>query len=379
MSNSLTSLIPSLYESLDIISREQVGFIPAVTLSASAARAAVGQAVVIPMAPASLASDITPGVTAPDNGDQTMANTSIMITKARAVPFRWNGEEQLGLNSNGPGYASIRNSQMIQAMRTLTNEIEVDLGGLASTASRAWGTAGTTPFATNLGDPAQLLKILKDNGAPPADLQLVIDTTAGAALRTLTQLTKVNEAGDSGLLRQGILLPLSGFDVRESAGVKTGGAVGTGTGYVTSGTASVGATTVSLTGGSGTVIAGDFVTFAGDASKYAVAVGISAPGAITLQAPGLRKALGNGVAMTIGASATLALAFQRSAIVLATRAPALPVEGDAAVDRITVTDPRSGITFEVSMYAQYRQVRYEMAIAWGVKNIKSAHSAVLLG
>jgi len=227
MANTLTSLIPALYESLDVISREMVGFIPSVTLDAGASRAAVGQNVIVPLAPASAASDITPAVTAPNDGDQTIGNTSITITKARAVPFRWNGEEQLGLNNNGAQYAPIRNMQIVQAMRTLTNEIESDLGGLFTGGSRAYGTAGTTPFATNLGDPAQIRKILMDNGAPGSDLNLVVDTTAGAALRTLAQLTKVNESGDTSLLRQGVLLPLHGFDVRESAGVKTP-AVGTG-------------------------------------------------------------------------------------------------------------------------------------------------------
>ena len=43
MANSnLTPLIPTLYESLDIVSRELVGFIPSVALDANAARAAVG-------------------------------------------------------------------------------------------------------------------------------------------------------------------------------------------------------------------------------------------------------------------------------------------------------------------------------------------------
>jgi len=37
MANGLNSLIPSLYESLDIVSRELVGYIPSVALDASAA------------------------------------------------------------------------------------------------------------------------------------------------------------------------------------------------------------------------------------------------------------------------------------------------------------------------------------------------------
>lgn len=377
--NTLTSLIPTLYESLDIVSREMVGFIPAVTMDANASRAAVGQTVTIPLAPAQAAADITPGITAPNNGDQSIGNTSIVITKSRAVPFRWNGEEQLGVNS-GPGYAGIRTNQIVQAMRTLVNEVEVDLGSVvALNASRAYGTAGTTPFASNLGDPAQMLKIMKDNGAPISDLQMVIDTTAGANMRTLAQLTKANEAADTQLLRQGILLDLHSFSIRESAGVASSVA-GTGASYVTSsGPYAVGATAITLATGTGTVPAGSIVTFAGDTNKYVVAAGVAAPGVITLAAPGLRKSLANGVALSVTSAGTANAAFHRSAIVLAARAPAVPVEGDQAADRVSITDPRSGLTFEVAMYPQYRQVRYEVALSWGVANIKPAHTAILLG
>lgn len=380
MANTLTDLIPDMYAALDVVSRELVGFIPAVMRDSTVERAAVNQTVRSFVAPASTAGDITPGVTPPNDGDQTIGNVSLTITKARRVPIRWNGEEERGINNGGPGIVAIRRNQIAQAMRTLTNEIEVDLAALAATASRAYGTATTDPFASSLADPAQVRKILSDNGAPISDMQMVLNTSAGAAMRTLAQLTKVNEASDTTMLRQGTLLDIHGFAIRESAQV-TRPASGTGASY-TSNTAgyAIGATSITLITGSGTVLAVDVVTFAGDTNKYVVATGVAAPGTIVLAAPGLRKALAaSAVAMTIVAVSARNMAFDRSALILATRLPALPDGGDLAVDRTTITDPRSGLSFEVAMYPQYRMMQYEISAAWGVKNVKPEHTAILLG
>lgn len=374
MANTLTSLVPDLYESLDIVSRELAGFIPSVTLDATAERAALNQAIRIPITPAAPAEDVSPGQLPPDDGDQTVGNTPFTITKSRMVPFRWTGEEQKGINT-GPGYANIRRDQITQAMRTLVNEIEVDVGKTAYLASRATGTAGTTPFASTLGDTAQVRKILSDNGAPLSDLQCVIDTTAGANIRTLAQLTKANEAGTTALRAQGTLLELHGFVLRESAGVARHTA-GTGASYVTNGALAIGATVIPVQTGTGTIIAGDVVTIGN--YKYVVTSALSG-GNVTIGAPGLREAVAGGSTVTLAAAYTANFAFSRSAIVLATRAPALPEEGDMADDRMMIQDPRTGMAFEVSMYKQYRRVRYEIAAAWGVQNIKPAHTALLLG
>lgn len=379
--NTLTNLIPSLYAAMDIISREMVGAIPCATLSADVARAAVGQTVYSFNSNASAATDITPGVTSPDDGEQTFGSTPLTITKARRVPFRWNGEQQKALNNGGPGYAALRNSQMVQAMRTLTNEMELDTVRAAYLASsRAYGTAGTTPFASGVGDSAQVRKILDDNGCPLGSRVGIIDTSAGANLRTNTQLTKANEAGTTMTLRDGELIDMHGISYHESAAVSQV-TKGTGASYTSNTTGyAIGATDITLITGTGTVLAGDIVTFAGDTNQYVVAVGTAAAGVISLAAPGLRKALAtSAVAMTIVNSSTRNVVFHQSSLILATRAPALPEEGDAAADRMIITDPRSGISFEVSMYPQYRQMLYEVAVAWGVKGIKSAHSAVLLG
>lgn len=382
MANTLTGLIPTIYEAMDVISRELVGLIPAVTLDAAADRAAVGQTITTHAAPTGTAEDITPASDVPDTGDQTIAPITLSITKSRAVPFRWTGDEELSVGGSGPGAQNIRRDQMVQAMRVLTNEVESDLAGLHIAFSRAYGTAATTPFASSLGDSAQVRKILKDNGTPEGDLHLVMDTTAGANLRTLTQLTKANEAGSTEPLRRGVLLDLHGMAIRESAQIASF-TNGTGTGYLVDLVAgyAVGDTLIHVDTGTGTIIAGDFVTFAGDTNKYLVTVGFAGDGDgdITIAAPGLRQTLVDDTAMTIGGDHVPNMAFHRSALILLARAPALPAGGDRADDHMVVTDPVSGLSFDFASYSGYYRRRYQVGLAWGVKCIKPAHTAVLLG
>lgn len=384
MANTLTNLIPDLYESLDVVSRELVGLVPSVTRDSSVERAAVGQTVRSHVAPASTASDIAPGVNAPNDGDQSIGNVTLSITKARAVPVRWNGEEQRGINT-GPGYRPVLRDQFAQAFRTLANEMEADLAALYSAASRSYGTGGTVPFATagDYTDASNVLKILLDNGAPNSDLQLVLNTAAGANLRG-KQGGKANEAGTDSILRRGVLLDIHGFAIRESAGIKTH-TKGTAASATTNAAGyAVGATTITLaSAGTGTIVVGDSVTFTGDTNQYVVVSGDASTadgGTITIAAPGLRQAIPAAATnITVSATGARNMGFRRSAIVLANRLPALPEEGDMADDRMTIVDPVSGLPFEISLYKQYRQIRYEVAAAWGVKCVKPEHLAILLG
>jgi hypothetical protein len=383
--NTLTGLIPTIYNSLDVVSRELIGFIPNVQRDATAQSGAVGQTVRSPVVPAAALEDITPGNDPADSGDQTIGYTDLSISKSKAYPIRWTGEEQLSVTKDGVVNTILRD-QFSQAFRTLANAVEADLGALYAGASRAHGTAGTTPFGTadDMTDLAEINRILDENGAPQSGRVMIVGSAARAKLEgKQSQLFKVNEAGDAGaMLRQRQMRELHGFVMGTSAGVATH-TKGSGTLYDAAGGEPVGETTIALDGGTAGasgILAGDVVTFAGDTNKYVVTTGLAgASGNIVLGAPGLREALADTVEMTIGNDFTANMAFSQNAMLLAARVPAMPEGGDEATDVTTVQDPVSGLVFQIAMYKQYRRVKYEVGLAWGVKMVKPEHAAILLG
>jgi hypothetical protein len=387
MANTITAVLPSIFAGLYQHSREVIGATPLVQRDVSMTRAAVGQTVTVPVVPAATGGNITPAATPPDDGDVVVGSTTIAITKSKYSPVRWNGEEQLAVGPSGT-YNQILADQFAEAFRWLGNQVEVDIVTAAYLASsRAYGTAGTAPFGTSgdLTDFAGVNRILDENGAPMGSRNLILGSAGRFNLEGKQGiLLKVNEAGTDGLLRARRMDPVLGFNIGFSHGIVAHTA-GAGTGYdINNGAGeAVGQTTITLDGGTVNttgVKAGDVVTFAGDTNKYVVGTGtVAVAGDIVLNDPGLRILAADTTEMTIGASYTANVAFTRDAIVLAARAPAAPEGGDSAIDSRMVTDPVTGISFEIRLYKEYRRIRWEVGLAWGVGVINERHIATLLG
>ncbi len=386
MPNVLTNLAADIYKAADIVGRELVGFIPSVTLNTNVEQVGIGQTVRSHFTRAATAVNIAPSMTIPEGTDQTIDNKTMTLTKQRGVQIPWTGEEIRFVNG-GPGYETILGDQIAQAMRVLVNEIELDIATEAyQNASRAVGTAGTTPFASNFDVIAEARQILVDNGMPVNDrrLSLVVNTLAGTRLRNLAQLQKANEAGGTELLRQGTLLDLQGVMLKESAQVVRHTA-GAGTGYLVNraGGEGVGESVITLdTGTVNTtgIRAGDCVTFAGHSDVYVVNTGLVATaGDITIGTPGLRTLVADNGAMTIGGTYVANVLIHQSALELAMRAPAKPVGGDAASDVMIVQDPVSGLVFEVAYYKGFNKAMIQVGAVWGYKAWKPDAIAVLRG
>ena len=376
MARTLTAVMPDLYEALDVVSRELVGLIPSVASSMTAERAAIGENIISPVAQQHALEDITPGVDPADSGDSNPGTQTLQITKAKAYPIRWSGEEQKIMNNN-IGYRNYIRDEFEQGLRTLTNAVETDLATNYAAFSRAYGTAGTAPFATSgdMTDLTNVEKILADNGAG-GSYSAVLNTRHAAAL--FGKNAGADFQGTDSFLRQGIMMDHLGMAVRRSGQLGASHTIGTGTGYLINGTPAVGDTTIPVDTGTGTIVAGDIITIAGDTNKYLVTTALSG-GNVVIAAPGLLAAPANNAAVTVSSAFDYSMIFARNAVVLATRLPAAPAEGDSAVDVEVITDPRSGLSFEVRLYQQYRRIKYEIGLAWGWDVNKPEHGALLIG
>ena len=381
MPNTLTNLAADIYTAADKVGRELVGIIPSATINSQAGQTVARGGVVrshftrTPVVNTTYA----PSMTVPEGTDQTVDNKTLSVNQFASVQIPWTGEEVKHLN-NGSGFETVYGDQITQAMRSIVNTIESYVAGIVKTgSSRAFGTAGTTPFATNFNEIAELRQILVDNGCPMDNqVTLVINTAAGTRLRNLAQLQRVNEAGGSELLRQGALLDLQNIMLKESAGIGLH-TRGTGAGYlVNSASITAGTTTIPADTGTGTLLAGDVVTFAADTVNRYVVNTTLAGGSFALGAPGARVAIADNNAITIGNNYTANVAFHRSAVEVVVRAPMSP-PNEAAQDIMNVTDPWSGLTFQIASYGGYMKSMMEIRCLYDAVVWKPNHVATLLG
>ena len=382
MANTFTDLAADIYVAADIVQRELVGFIPAVSINRGSETAAFGDTVRAAYTrQPTLNTSYTPAMTIPEGDDQTVDNRTLTISQVANVQINYTGEGVRSLN-NGVGFRTIYGDQIAQAMRRITNAIEGHVADVVyKGSSRAVGAAGTTPFGSNFDTIAEARQVLVDNGTPmDGQISLVMNSAAGVKLRNLAQLQKANEAGGDDLLRRGVLLDLQGMMLRESNGIATH-TKGTATGLDAAGGEPVGETSIALDGGDGgTLLSGDVVTFAGDDNKYVVNTGFTAAsGTAVINGPGMREALADTVEMTIGNSYTANVAFHQAAVELVARAPAEPPFGDAAEFSEVISDPISGLSYRVSVYRGYGKNMIDVTTYYQAKVWKEEFVATLMG
>jgi len=366
MANDIASLIPTLFSAFRRVPRELTGFVNSVTTSFDDKGVALGNSVDVPVVVQGAESTTVNGPTWPTGDDTTVGTRQLTLTEAKTYSWNFEAEEERTM-MNGSNRDDVVGQILMQGVRTMVNTAEAFMHDIAYKASsRAVGVAGTTPFGSDISDAALIKQVLDDNGAPSGgNRSLIINTNAGVNLRSLTQLTNVNESGTPAALREGELLRLFDISIKESAGVSLH-TKGTGTGYLVNNGAGilVGGETIANDTGTGTLLAGDIVTFAADTTNKYVSNTTLAAGTFDIGAPGIRdQTIPDDNAISIGNSYIPNVAFDQSALVFSAR-PALQPDSGAWESQI-ITDPQTGLSMLFTRVPQKGQVSWFLEWVYG--------------
>ena len=369
-----SNLLADVYTAADIVAQEAVGFIPAVRQNLQATAASKGDTVRAAFTPDATLVSVDSQSAIPDGSTYAISEKSYQLSNHQAMRYAISGEDVKSMQNNGI-YQSIYGDMIAQGMRAIINDIESKLfTEIKNNAGYATADGGTTAFDTNLNSIATAREILTRSGTPTDDLSLVINGTAGVNLRNNTNLLNVNTSGTNVLREQGILIPVHGFNVYESSQITQHTAGTSNNGYhINNGSGEVaGEPTITTDAGggsaSGTIIQGDIVTFAGLSESYVVKTALAANDFVLNT--GLLSDAADDAEITGTVAYTGNFAFHRNAAEFAMRAPAEPVGGDSASEVINVTEPRTGLVFQVRLYRGYHQNLIEVGAVYGVKAFK---------
>lgn len=381
MSNIFTAIAPILFSAAQEVAAENTGALDSITMNFDDKRVAKGDLLKVPIASGGTPVDFVPGNVTPQGDSDEASEVDVMITASKKRSWHLTGEQRRSLENAGADKEWIR-LKLMQEMRSLRNYCESDcVSAIAEGASRAAGTAGTTPFASNLDSLITMRKILKSNGSPHVDAQFVCDSLAEENILKLSAVQQAYAAGSDEERRSGLIHRQFGFDIKTSAQIGVH-EKGNGANYAVSATVAMakGATQTLLSGasGTGTIKKGDILSFASDTDNLYVCQNeiTASQQLLKLGRPGVLKTIPTSDAITVGSNFTPCLAFERGAVVGIMRPPLIPE--NPAITQTLVSDMR-GLTYLLLEMPQYGQITWELHLAWGFKVVNAEFVALLLG
>jgi hypothetical protein len=382
MGSVLTAIAPTLYSAAQEVSGEPFGVVSAINMSFDNKGVAKGDSVGVPYMPAQSNTPFSPAAASSEGDGLTAAKVSVTITKSQKNSMVLTGEQIRSLE-NGGNYQEWVGQWAKQAMRALRNEAEADAAlAVKYGASRVVGTAGTTPFASTMDSIVDVRALLRANGCPMSDPQLVLSPAAVGNLQKLGLYALAYAAGSDAERRSGVFGRQYGFQIRDSAGIVAHTA-GTGASYVigaASNTAKGSTVLTTSTAGSGTILDGDIITLQSDTlGRYVVnssSVVAGTASNFTIGRPGLLQTTVAAKTITLESSYTPNLAFERSAVVGIMRPPLIP--SNATIRQIPISDA-NGLTYLMLEIDQYGERSWEMHLAWGFKVVQGEHVAMIIG
>jgi len=389
MSNDLAAVIPQILAQ-GLLTLRRYSVLPLVCNRSYSPQPGVkGSTIDVPFATAPGVQAVSPGATPPSTSDIDTELVSIVLNKWHESPFYMTDQDiTKAMNGTIPMVVS---DAVAKLCNQVVAEIFLNYKSLYTTA----GTAGTTPFASDLSAYYAARTAGNKNLMPPQNRFMVMDADAeGNALQRFVN-TAASPVNSQPLLQGQIGDKVGAFWVMDTvmgttdvinSGTVGSHTAGTVTGTISvSGTVAAGATSVLLAAGSGEAIAlkaGDIIKFTGHAQTYTVladlTVGASATGSASIY-PAAAVAL-TGKDIDTGyplASHVNNLLITPDCFVLATRPFADADNPNPNV--LSQTDPVTNLTMRLEVTREHKRNRWSFDMLYGTKCLRPQFGVRVLG
>lgn len=328
-----------------------------------------GTTVNIPVPSAISVGNVTPSYTPPDDAGVTPTQVAITMSNWKEAPFFLTDKEVMEVMN---GFVPMQASEAIKA---LANTIDSAILGLYTDVYGWAGSAGATPFSTDVSEVTEARKVLNNQLCPLDDRRIIINADAEANALGLRAFQDMSFSGSADGINEGRINRKLGFDWYMDQNVPSHTAGTVATSFINKAATSVALgvkTIVATSGGTADLKEGDIVTFAGDTQTYVVTADAarSGGGDFTFYIePGLKVALTGGEAITIKSTHAVNLAFHRDAFAFVSRPLADNTDGLGNIIQSAV-DPVSGLSLRLEISRQHKRTRYSFDILYGLACIR---------
>jgi len=384
VANVLTEVTPKLLAA-GLLALREAAFLPRLVNRAYEAQAGLrGSTIDVPIPSAVAGGDVSPSAAPVQGADSGPTSVPIRLDRWKYANFYMTDKERLEIMDG------VLPMQASEAIKYLANLINNDIFALYKDVYGYHGTAGTTPFGTNVETESStgIRKVLNKQLAPMDPRHCVLDPDAEQNALNLRAFQDQSWRGDGSGIIEGQIGRKFGLNwyMHQLAPTHVAGTITTGLIAKASTAQAVGDKTIVCTTAASTGAAnlkvGDIVTFAGQTQTYVlteVAVQAVAATDVTLSIePGLRVALAGSEAVAVKATHVVNLAFHRDAFAFASR-PFAPVEAGLGSIVQSAVDPESGLTLRLEVTRQNKQTLWTYDILYGCATVRAALAARLVG
>lgn len=389
MANTFSSVVDSIFAKSLMPLRENSIMARLVRTDFRNEVAQRGQVITIPKPTAATAETYTPAQVPPAGQDSEQEVVSITLNQWKKSDMFMTDKEAREIAD-----ADILDSQVAERVKALANDVDNYLFALYTSVYGFAGTAGTTPFASDLSAATASRKVLNNQLAPNDPRRIVINPDAEAnalGLRAIQDASfRASQRGaEDNSLVTGHIGTVLGFDwyMSQNVPTHTAGTITTGLIAKASTAQAVGLETIVATTAASTgacaLLVGDVIEIAGHDQTYtltAAATQASAATDVNLSiSPPLQTALAGSEAITVKASHAVNLAFHRDAFGLAVR-PLAPAGGFTGGNEFrSAVDPVSGLAISLEVSREYGRTKWLWSVLYGASVLRPELAARLAG